>query len=190
MADDDNDKLPNIVSFDGDGPAPPDDDSDHHDDPDGRTDLVAIGFDEWTDAREALARLETRLESRNEDVRRAVDYARQLEEECDRLADVVEQTRDQVDEVHAELAEQRGRNAELRDQYQAVVEQLNKLSGIRGRYHLERNRREDAEAKQQQQADQIRQLQRSVEQLTAAIEEAREAGFSAELGALTIEWKR
>lgn len=155
-----------------------------------RTDVVAVGLDEWTDARESLARLESRLQASRKDVRRAVEYARELESECDRLADVADKTRRQADEVRGELEEERGRANELRKQYADVVERLEQLSGVRARYHLERARRQEAQEQLEQQSEQIQKMQRKIEQLTEALQKAREAGFSAEIGALTVEWKK
>ena len=187
MVDEENDNPPpNIVTLE-DG-----DDASHHSipKPDDHTDTVAVGLEEWATAREALARLEVRLESRTEDVSRAVEYARELEAECDRLADLIEDARAATAEAEAELNEERGRSAELRERNAQLIEQLEELSGIRARVHLERGRREEAEEAQQDQQEQIHRLQRRVEELTEALEEAKEAGFTAEVGALTIEWKR
>lgn len=157
---------------------------------DGSTALIAVQLNDWTDAREALGRLEARLESSKEDVRRAVDYARDLEAECDRLADVAEQYRRETSEVRSQLDEQRGRTQQLQQQYADVLERLEELQRIRGRYHLERNRREDADQTVSEQREELEHLRRHIQRLTEALEEAQRRGFSVELGALSVEWKR
>lgn len=154
-----------------------------------KTELVSVNFDDWTEARESLARLETKLESSREDVRRAVDYARELEEECDRISDIAETRRDELDEVRARLDEERGRREQLEEEYEAVVERLEQMSNIRGRYHLERGRREEAEEEIERQREELRQLKDRLDQLTEALHRARQQGFVAELGNLTIEWR-
>lgn len=156
----------------------------------GDGDTVAVELGEWTEARESLARLESKLEASRRDVQRAVEYARELEQECDRLADVADRAQKQTTEVRSELDEERGRRRELQQQYEQVVERLEDLSGIRGRYHLERARREETDEKRREQAERIEELERQLEALTEALQKAREAGFTAELGALTVEWKR
>lgn len=192
MVDDAEDPSPkNILSLDQDDASEDErpGEVDRKEDGGERTDVVSVGLGEWTAARASLARLETRLESSKEDVRRAVEYARELEEECDRLAHLVEHTREQISEVESELDEQRGRRRELQKQYAAVVEKLEELSGIRGRYHLERGRREQSEEQVQKQNEEIHHLQRKIDALTDAVEQARRQGFRAELGPLTVELK-
>ena len=155
-----------------------------------RTDVVTVELDEWTDARASLERIESKLESSREDVRRAVEYARELERECDRLADAHEASRNRRDELRTELDEERGRRMELQQQFEEVVETLEKMSGIRGRYHLERARRQEAEEKNELQTEEIRRLEKRIRQLDKALDDAREAGFSAEIGGLTVEWRK
>ncbi len=145
----------------------------------GRTELVAVGLREWTRARASLEGLKSKLEASKEDVRRAVEYARKLEEECDRLAGLAER-----------LDEERGRRQELQKQHQFIVEKLEELSGIRGRYHLERGRREQLEEKAQTKDEKIQTLQREIETLSEALKEAHEAGFRAEIGPLSVELKK
>ena len=156
----------------------------------GRTRLVALELREWTDAQSLLARLESKLDASEEDVGRAVDYARQLEEECDRLAALLQKRDEQTARVRTELDEERGRRLELEEQHQFVVERLEELSGIRGRYHLERGRREQLEEDLSKRNEEFAQLQRHAERLTEALEEAKEQGFRAEIGPLKVELKR
>lgn len=155
-----------------------------------RTRVVAVGFEDWTQARESLARLETRLESSQEDVRRAVEYARNLEEECDRLASVVEDADARTALVRTELDEERGRRQELTEQYQFVVKELESIGSLRGRYHLERGRREEAEDRLEALANENLAIKRELERLLGALEEAQRRGFKAEVGPLTVELKR
>lgn len=155
-----------------------------------RTEIVAVGLSQWTEARQSLARLESKLEASREDVRRAVGYAQKLEEECDRLADVGQTERNRAADICSELNEERGRRRELEEQYQFVVEKLEEMSSLRGRYHLERGRRESAEEHNRSLSDKISRLEDQIGDLTKALEEARQQGFRIELGDLLLEFKR
>ncbi len=192
MVDEQDDKPPrNILSLGGeDYEPPPSDLESSSDEPEETTRIVALHLHKWTDARESLARLETELRSSKEDIRRAVEYARGLEEECDRLADLQHETQHRIGEVQSELAEERGRRLELEEQYQHLVERLETLSGIRGRYHLERGRREQAQEQNQALTSRLHELERDLESMTEALEEARRQGFRVDLGPLSIELKR
>jgi hydroxypyruvate isomerase len=155
-----------------------------------RTALVAIALEEWTLARESLARLETRLESAQEDVRRAVEYARNLEEEYDRLAALVDDAENQAAAVRSEFDEERGRRQELAEQYRFVLGELEAMGGLRGKYHLERGRREEAEDRLEALGNENLAMRRHIERLEEALEEARRRGFRAEVGPLIVEIKR
>ncbi len=159
------------------------------DEPSKTTKLVALDLQDWTTAREALARLESKLESAQEDVRRSVEYARGLEEECDRLADLQHNTKARIAEIHAELDEERGRRLEAQKQCEHLTERLEELSGMRGRYHLERGRREQAQEENQALSEQNDTLRRDLEILSEALKEAKAQGFRFELGPLSVEFK-
>lgn len=153
------------------------------------TSIIALELESWTDARAALARLEAHLESSKEDVRRAVDYARELEIECDRLAELSQQKNRDIAQIQSDLDEERGRSEELREQYEFIVARLEEMSGLRGRYHLERGRREQSETRNEELRRENEAMRRQLDALTEALEEARQQGFRAELGPLTIEIK-
>ena len=193
MGDDMKDKhRKNIFPLEHDGLSPTQEDTPEitaDDDPQDRTELVSVKLREWTQSRASLARQSSRLEASREDVQRAVAYARELEEECDRLGDLCDKARRQRESVQSELDEERGRRRELEEQAAFIIEKLETLSGIRGRYHLERGRREQSDELTREQAEKINKLQRQVEVLTEALEEARSQGFRAELGPLTLELK-
>lgn len=155
-----------------------------------RTAVVAVDLEEWAEAREALARLETRLEASREDVRRAVEYARGLEVECDRLAEESNQIRRRIGELRSEVDAERGRREELTEQYHFVLQELEKNAGISARYHVERGRREEAEERLEEVQAEVRRLQDKLQEIGRALEEARQRGFKAELGPLTVEVKR
>lgn len=154
------------------------------------TSMIALALSDWTEARETLARLRAELESSREDVRRAVDYARELERECDRLADVVNRHNDELQEREKKLARARGHHRELREQYDQVLARLEAMSALRGRYHLERGRREQAQEEIDALRDENQDLHRQLEALSEALEEAQRQGFRAELGPLVIEYLR
>ncbi len=154
------------------------------------TQVVSVAFKEWTSTTEALARREIKLLSAREDVRRAVEYAQQLEEECDRLADEANQTRQRVGQLRSEVDREKGRRQQLEEQYQFVLGELEQMGGLRARYHLERGRREQADQKIEEMTDELHQINRHIDKLTAALKEAEERGFKAAIGPLTVEIKR
>lgn len=188
MVDENDSPPPNIVSFDDTDDSTPDQQSDGAES-EQHTEFVSIRLGDWTTSRESLARLESELEASREDVRRAVDYARSLEQECDRLADVLRNTEQKMADLRSELDEERGRRRELQEQHAELLERLEELSGIRGRFHLERGRREQIEEQHQQLAEQHRNLKRDAQRLHDALDKARRQGFRVELGPLSIELK-
>lgn len=191
MVDEDDKSAPNIYSLDrDDGDATGSSPKADADEPAQTTRVVALHLEQWTGARESLARLDSELQSSREDVRRAVDYARELEGECDRLADLHRETEGRIAEIRSEFDEERGRRLELEERCEHLVERLEELSGIRGRFHLERGRREQLEEENDGLTERVRNLERDLETLHEALEEARRQGFKVELGPLSIELKR
>lgn len=154
------------------------------------TKFVAVHFTDWTNSRETLARLNAELEASREDIRRAVAYAEELEEEADRLADEANENRRKNAAIRAQLDEERGRRLELEEQFQALLTQFEESTSLRARYHLERGRREEADEENKALRQELQDLKNLLNRLEDALEEARQKGFKAEIGPLTVQLKR
>lgn len=154
------------------------------------TKFVAVHLADWTTSRETLASLQTELQASREDVRRAVAYAQELEDEADRLADQSNENRRQNAQIRAQLHEEKGRRLELEEQFQSLLGQFEESTSLRARYHLERARRQQSDEENTALKKELHELKSLVEKLDEALEDAKSKGFKAELGPLTVEIKR
>ncbi|MFP4599375.1 MAG: hypothetical protein ACOC9W_01845 [Persicimonas sp.] len=92
--------------------------------------------------------------------------------------------------LHDALQQEHGRRLELEELNAGLRNQLDELTGMRAKYHLERGRREQAELERDELRDRLHALQCELDALSHKLDDEQQRRLRLALGSLSLEIRK